>query len=93
MPILQRHLDGHSLASRISPGACPIRFRRGGFGRTRFHAHYDPWQRAASTQAIELDRQVHFDLLHHSAHFTGSLAWLGIADSPAFLGEPEPWLR
>jgi putative transposase len=31
--------------------------------------------------------------------FTGSLAWLGIADSPAFLGEPETngcaerWIR
>jgi len=22
-------------------------------------------------------------------HFTGSLAWLGISDDPAFLGEPE----
>lgn len=26
---------------------------------------------------------------YRSAHFTGSLAWLGIADSPAFPGEPE----
>jgi putative transposase len=36
---------------------------------------------------------------YRSAHFTGSLAWLGIADSPAFLGEPEAngcaerWIR
>jgi putative transposase len=36
---------------------------------------------------------------YRSAHFTGSLAWLGIADSPAFLGEPETngcaerWIR
>ena len=34
-----------------------------------------------------------------SAHFIGSLAWLGIADDPAFLGEPETgggaerWIR
>jgi putative transposase len=34
-----------------------------------------------------------------SAQFTGSLAWLGITDSPAFLGEPETggcaerWIR
>ena len=33
------------------------------------------------------------------AHFTGSLAWLGISDDPAFLGEPETngcaerWIR
>jgi len=26
---------------------------------------------------------------YRSAHFTGSLAWLGIGDSPAFPGEPE----
>lgn len=26
---------------------------------------------------------------YRSAHFTGSLAWLGIADSPAYPGEPE----
>jgi putative transposase len=26
---------------------------------------------------------------YRSAHFADSLAWLGIADSPAFLGEPE----
>jgi transposase InsO family protein len=36
---------------------------------------------------------------YRSAHFTGSLAWLGISDDPAFLGEPEtngcaePWIR
>ena len=36
---------------------------------------------------------------YRSAHFTGSLAWLGISDSPAFLGEPETngcaerWIR
>jgi putative transposase len=36
---------------------------------------------------------------YRSVHFTGSLAWLGIADSPAFLGEPETngcaerWIR
>lgn len=34
-----------------------------------------------------------------TAHFTGSLAWLGISDSLAFLGEPETngcaerWIR
>lgn len=26
---------------------------------------------------------------YRSAHFTGSLAWLGITDSPAYPGEPE----
>ncbi len=26
---------------------------------------------------------------YRSAHFTGSLAWLGLADSPAYPGEPE----
>ena len=36
---------------------------------------------------------------YRSAHFTGSLAWLGISDHPAFLGEPETngcaerWIR
>jgi hypothetical protein len=36
---------------------------------------------------------------YRSAHFPGSLAWLGISDDPAFLGEPETngcaerWIR
>jgi transposase InsO family protein len=36
---------------------------------------------------------------YRSAHFTGSRAWLGISDDPAFLGEPETngcaerWIR
>jgi putative transposase len=36
---------------------------------------------------------------YRSAHFLGSIGWLGIADSPAFLGEPETngcaerWIR
>jgi putative transposase len=36
---------------------------------------------------------------YRSAHFTGSLAWLGISDDPVFLGEPETngcaerWIR
>jgi putative transposase len=36
---------------------------------------------------------------YRSAHFLGSIAWLGIADDPAFLGEPETngcaerWIR
>ena len=39
------------------------------------------------------------DPQYRSAHFTGSLAWLGITNSPAFLGEPETngcaerWIR
>jgi putative transposase len=48
---------------------------------------------AAWSSAMTGDRE------YRSAHFTGSLAWLGITDSPAFLGEPETggcaerWIR
>jgi glycosyltransferase involved in cell wall biosynthesis len=30
-----------------------------------FHWHYDRWQRALSTRALELDRVINFDLVHH----------------------------
>src|SRR5918995_6225566 len=31
-----------------------------------FHVHYDRWQRKAAQVAVELDREVDFDLVHHA---------------------------
>ena len=70
VPILQLFLDGHPLAARIHLVPVPFDFDEEGFGRTRFHAHYDRWQRAATARAIELDRQIEFDLVHHVSFAT-----------------------
>ena len=60
-----------------------------------YDAVVDRWGRLDADIARSLD----WGPQYRSAHFTGSLAWLGIADSPAFLGEPETngcaerWIR
>jgi glycosyltransferase involved in cell wall biosynthesis len=98
VPILQRFLQGHPLATRIHLEPVPFDFDEEGFSRTRFHAHYDRWQRAASRRAIELNRQVDFDVLHHVSFAT---IWtrVGIAAVPKPLvwgpvgGGVEPPLR
>jgi glycosyltransferase involved in cell wall biosynthesis len=38
-----------------------------------FHRYYDRWQRRAAVRAVELDRQIDFDVVHHvtlAAHWT-----------------------
>jgi glycosyltransferase involved in cell wall biosynthesis len=35
------------------------------FGLPGFHWHYDRWQRRAAARALELDRKVNFDVVHH----------------------------
>jgi putative transposase len=59
----------------------------------------DRWGRLDADVARGLELRHDWGPQYRSAHFTGSLAWLGIADSPAFLGEPETngcaerWIR
>jgi putative transposase len=64
-----------------------------------YDAVVDRWGRLDADIARGLELRHDWGPQYRSAHFTGSLAWLGIADSPAFLGEPETngcaerWIR
>jgi len=64
-----------------------------------YDAVVDRWGRLEADVARGLALRHDWGPQYRSAHFTGSLAWLGIADSPAFLGEPETngcaerWIR
>jgi glycosyltransferase involved in cell wall biosynthesis len=81
VPVLERFLRGHPLATRIHLEPVAFDFDEEGFGRTKFHAHYDQWQRAASLRAAELDRKVDFDVVHHVSFAT---VWtrVGVATVP-----------
>jgi transposase InsO family protein len=54
-----------------------------------YDAVTDRWGRLGADVARGLELRHDWGPQYRSAHFTGSLAWLGITDSPAFLGEPE----
>jgi putative transposase len=64
-----------------------------------YDAVIDRWGRLDADVARGLALRHDWGPQYRSAHFTGSLAWLGISDDPAFLGEPEtngcaePWIR
>jgi transposase InsO family protein len=64
-----------------------------------YDAVIDRWGRLEGDIARGLSLRHDWGPQYRSAHFTGSLAWLGITDSPAFLGEPETngcaerWIR
>jgi putative transposase len=64
-----------------------------------YDAVVDRWGQLGPDVARGLELRQDRGPQYRSAHFTGALAWLGIADSPAFLGEPETngcaerWIR
>jgi len=64
-----------------------------------YDAVTDRWGQLDADVARGLELRHDWGPQYRSAHFTGSLAWLGITDSPAFLGEPETngcaerWIR
>ena len=64
-----------------------------------YDAVIDRWGRLDADVARGLQLRHDWGPQYRSAHFTGSLAWLGISDDPAFLGEPETngcaerWIR
>jgi putative transposase len=64
-----------------------------------YDAVIDRWGRLEGDVARGLELRHNWGPQYRSAHFTGSLAWLGISDDPAFLGEPETngcaerWIR
>jgi glycosyltransferase involved in cell wall biosynthesis len=56
------------------------------FGLPGFHWHYDRWQRRAATRALELDREIDFDVVHH---VTIAAYWLRVG--VAALDKPLVW--
>jgi putative transposase len=64
-----------------------------------YDAVVDRWGQLGPDVARGLELRHDWGPQYRSAHFAGSLAWLGITDSPAFLGEPETngcaerWIR
>jgi putative transposase len=64
-----------------------------------YDAVIDRWGQLGPDVARGLDLRHDWGPQYRSAPFTGSLAWLGISDDPAFLGEPETngcaerWIR
>ena len=78
-PALRRFLEAHELGPRIHLE--PIPFGIGlddGLHLLTFHRHYDRWQRRASERALELERHIGFDVVHHA---TMSTIWtrVGVA--------------
>jgi transposase InsO family protein len=64
-----------------------------------YDAVIDRWGQLGPDIARGLQLRHDWGPQYRSGHFLGSIAWLGIADSPAFLGEPETngcaerWIR
>jgi putative transposase len=64
-----------------------------------YDAVIDRWGRLDADIARGVNLRHDWGSQYRSAHFAGSLAWLGITDDPAFLGEPETngcaerWIR
>jgi glycosyltransferase involved in cell wall biosynthesis len=68
MPALTRFLADDPLRERIHlvpQEAVPPGEDEGRLGLVRFHRMYDRWQRRVAPLALELDRRVAFDLVHH----------------------------
>jgi glycosyltransferase involved in cell wall biosynthesis len=80
-PALQRFLDGHPLERRIHVEPIPLGVDVDDLGLMDFHWFYDRWQRRAMRRALELDRSVGFDVVHHA---TISTVWtrVGVAAVP-----------
>jgi glycosyltransferase involved in cell wall biosynthesis len=80
-PALQKFLDDHRLGARVHLEPIPLGIDLSGLGLITFHRFYDRWQRRAGSRALELDRQIGFDLVHHA---TMSTVWtrVGVASVP-----------
>ena len=64
----QRTVEAGNLADRIRLVGIPFGVSTEQFARLTvpgFHVHYDRWQRQAARVAVELDRAVDFDVVHH----------------------------
>jgi glycosyltransferase involved in cell wall biosynthesis len=86
---LERFLQGHPLQDRIHleaidpPAPVP---KEGVRELTRTHWRHDRWQQNAAARSLELDRRVHFDVVHH---VTLAAFWLRVG--VAVLNKPLVW--
>jgi hypothetical protein len=78
VPALRRFLAAHELQSNVHVEAIPFGIREQGVGLASFHWFYDQWQRRAMRRALELDRLVGFDVVHH---VTMSTIWTRVGVS------------
>jgi glycosyltransferase involved in cell wall biosynthesis len=89
IPALEEALSSDPRAHRIHLEGMPF-----GVGAERvvhlnavgYHRRYDRWQRLASARALELDRQVGFDVVHHV-----TLASYWTRAGVANVGKPMVW--
>jgi glycosyltransferase involved in cell wall biosynthesis len=81
VPALQRFLASHPLRPNVHVEPIPFGIDERGLGLASFHWYYDQWQRRAMRRAVELDRAVGFDVVHH---VTMSTIWtrVGVAAVP-----------
>jgi glycosyltransferase involved in cell wall biosynthesis/thiamine kinase-like enzyme len=104
IPALQRGLVGRPEAERIHLEGIDFGVDAEGIALLTipgFHFYYDRWQRKAAARAIELDRRVDFDVVHHvtlAAYWTRTGA--AVLDKPLVWGPvgggvepPVPLLR
>jgi glycosyltransferase involved in cell wall biosynthesis len=77
-PALRRFLATHKLRSNVHVEAIPFGVQEQGIGLASFHWFYDQWQRRAMQRALELDRTVGFDVVHH---VTMSTIWTRVGVS------------
>lgn len=87
VPPLRAYLAEHNLQDRVRVEALPLGVEERGLGLVKFHWYYERWQRMAAARAVELDRSIDFDVVHHvtlSAYWTR----VGVAavDKPLVLG-------
>jgi glycosyltransferase involved in cell wall biosynthesis len=82
VPALRRFLDAHELGPRIHLEPVPFGIDlHDKLGLMTFHWYYDRWQRRAAERALQLERRVGFDVVHHA---TMSTIWtrVGVASVP-----------
>ena len=86
----KRVVEAGPFADRIRLIGIPFGVSAEDFARLSvpgFHVHYDRWQRKAAQVAVELDREVDFDLVHHATLASyWTRAGVAAVDKPFVLG-------
>jgi glycosyltransferase involved in cell wall biosynthesis len=85
-PGLVRFLDEHPLGRRVHVEPIPLGVDERKLGLATFPLYYDQWQRRAMRRALELDRMVDFDVVHHA---TMSTVWTRVG--VAAVAKPLVW--
>jgi glycosyltransferase involved in cell wall biosynthesis len=89
VPAVAAAIAGSEQAARIHLEGIEFGLDEEAFGRLTvpgFHWYYDRWQRRAAARAVELDREVDFDLVHH---VTLAIYWTRAG--AAVLDKPLVW--